>query len=241
MNTVKINGNVKMTAHRGLSGIERENTNSAFVAAGNRSYWGIETDVHKTADGQFVIIHDETTERVSEGRVNINVEENPYDAVKDIVLPDIDSSVNRLDIRIPLLIDYIKICKKYEKVAVLELKNPFEESDIIRIIDIIKGEDYLDRVIFISFDLNNCVVLRRLLPDQKIQWLTAREFDGDILKNLLDNRLDLDIYYKRLNKEVIDRLHSHGITVNCWTCDDKEEAEALIRMGVDIITSNILE
>ncbi len=39
----------RMIAHRGLSGIEMENTCSAFVAAGNRSYFGIETDVHVTA------------------------------------------------------------------------------------------------------------------------------------------------------------------------------------------------
>ena len=73
MNTIKLTGKAKMVAHRGLSGIERENTNPAFVAAGNRSYWGIETDVHKTSDGQFVIIHDETTERISAGEYNINV------------------------------------------------------------------------------------------------------------------------------------------------------------------------
>ncbi len=30
-----------MIAHRGLSGIEMENTCSAFVAAGNRTYFGI--------------------------------------------------------------------------------------------------------------------------------------------------------------------------------------------------------
>ena len=41
----------RMVAHRGTSGLELENTNSAFVAAGNRSYFGIETDVHRTADG----------------------------------------------------------------------------------------------------------------------------------------------------------------------------------------------
>ena len=29
----------RMIAHRGLSGIERENTCAAFVAAGNRSYY----------------------------------------------------------------------------------------------------------------------------------------------------------------------------------------------------------
>ena len=54
-----------MVAHRGVSGLEMENTCSAFVAAGNRSYYGIETDVHVTRDGQFVIIHDDDTARVT--------------------------------------------------------------------------------------------------------------------------------------------------------------------------------
>ena len=38
MDTIKIeNKTVKMVAHRGLSGIEKENTCSAFVAACNRA------------------------------------------------------------------------------------------------------------------------------------------------------------------------------------------------------------
>ena len=79
MDTIKLNKNVKMIAHRGLSGLERENTYPAFVAAGNRSYYGVETDVHVTKDKKFVIIHDETTARVSQNAVDINVEENNYD------------------------------------------------------------------------------------------------------------------------------------------------------------------
>ena len=62
---------VKMIAHRGMSGIETENTSSAFVAAGNRSYYGIECDIHVTADGEFVIIHDDDTGRVAKKDVNI--------------------------------------------------------------------------------------------------------------------------------------------------------------------------
>ena len=97
MDTIKFNKKqVKMVAHRGASGLERENTVPAFVAAGNRSYFGVETDVHKTADGLYVIIHDETTSRVSRGAVNIHVEENPYEAVRHIVLPDKDGSTVRL-------------------------------------------------------------------------------------------------------------------------------------------------
>lgn len=56
-----------MIAHRGVSGIECENTAAAFVTAGNRSYFGIETDVHRTADGQYIIIHDDDTKRVGCG------------------------------------------------------------------------------------------------------------------------------------------------------------------------------
>ena len=49
MDTIKICTENKplMIAHQGGSGLELGNTNAAFVAAGNRSYFGIETDVHK--------------------------------------------------------------------------------------------------------------------------------------------------------------------------------------------------
>lgn len=137
----QITGILAMVAHRGLSGIERENICSAFVAAGNRSYFGIETDVHVTADGQFVIIHDETTKRITLGEYDINVEENDYAAVENIVLPDLGSTTERKDIRITLLKEYIAICKKYEKVCVLEIKNHFIEKDIENLISY--GVDYI--------------------------------------------------------------------------------------------------
>ena len=66
MDTIKIEKkNTLMVAHRGVSGLEKENTLAAFVAAGNRSYYGVETDVHRTADGKYVVIHDSDTARVS--------------------------------------------------------------------------------------------------------------------------------------------------------------------------------
>ena len=60
MDTLKMkhNGTVRMIAHRGVCGLERENTAAAFVAAGNRSYFRIETDIHETADGKFIIPDD---------------------------------------------------------------------------------------------------------------------------------------------------------------------------------------
>ena len=242
MDTIKINkGAVKMVAHRGASGLERENTVPAFLAAGNRSYFGVETDIHRTADGKYVVIHDETTSRVTRGAANINVAENPYDAVKDLVLPDKDGTTMRQDIRIPLLAEYIHICKKYGKVCVLELKNAFNKEEIREIVAIIREYGYLQRVIFISFVWENCVTLRDLLPDQPVQWLTAKEVTEEQVEAMAQYRLGLDAYYPILNAELVARLHALNLEVNCWTVDDPQWAEKLVDMGVDYITSNILE
>jgi len=242
MNTLKIKtGKTRMVAHRGLSGLERENTVAAFVAAGNRSYFGIETDVHESADGKFVVIHDESTKRITNGETEIDIEKTAYDSYRDLILPDIDGSKHRTDLHIPLLADYISVCKKYEKVCVLEVKNPFSKESLARMVGEISAMEYLEKVIFISFDWGNCVCLRELLPNQQIQWLTDDPIDEAQIRKLVEHNLDLDIHYRRLSPELISKLHAAGITVNCWTCDSPEKAYTLVNMGVDMITSNILE
>ncbi len=243
MNTVKINSNdVKMIAHRGLSGLERENTCAAFIAAGKRSYFGIETDVRIAKDSKFVIIHDETTKRVSLGKYDINVEKNDYSAIKNIILPDLDGTTGSKDLRIPLLNEYIEICRKYNKICVLELKNHLKKRHLDKMIKEIYKTGYINNVIFISFDYKNCINIRKILPNSKIQWLIGKkEVTDKIIKKLQKYKLDIDIYYKQLNEENISLLHSKGIKVNCWTCDDKTDAEKLVSYGVDFITTNILE
>jgi glycerophosphoryl diester phosphodiesterase len=241
MDTVKFDKKeTKVIAHRGLSGIERENTCPAFVAAGNRSYYGIETDIHVGFDGEYIVSHDNRTARVSEGAFDIDVEQTPYDAIRELILPDRDGSFIRQDIRIPVLEEYISICKKYEKTAVLEIKGGFSESSIIGVIRRIKLLGYLDGVIFISFDHNVCLTVRRLLPEARVQFLTC-DYDDTLPERLEKERLDLDIHYSALTEERIKALHGRGIKVNCWTVDDPEVAERLASWGIDFITSNILE
>ncbi len=150
MNTIKFdNRQTLVVAHRGLSGLERENTASAFVAAGNRNYFGIETDVYRTSDGHVVVNHDGNALRV--GGVNVAMENTPWELLREVVLYDTDGTKDRYDLRLPSLENYISICKKYEKVCVLELKSQFTPEETAAFIEIIKNYGYLDQVIFISF------------------------------------------------------------------------------------------
>lgn len=210
-----------------------------MVAAGNReSYFGIETDVHRTADGQFVIIHDDNTARV--GVDSLVVENSSFETLRKLRLTDIDGERGRSDLLIPTLAEYIGICKKYEKQCVLELKNQFKAADVYKIAATIEKLGYLEHVIFISFQLKNLVYLRRRYPEQPAQYLLDA-WDGKSLETLKKYNLGLDIRYTSLTKEIVDQVHAAGLAVNCWTVNTREDGEALAGMGVDFITTNILE
>lgn len=228
-----------MIAHRGLSGLEKENTCSAFVAAGNREgFFGIETDVHVTADGQYIIIHDDDTKRV--GLDQISVEGSSFETLRGLRLADIDGKRGRRDLGLPSLEEYIGICKKYEKTCVLELKNQLRAGDVYKIIAAFEKADYLDKLIVISFQLKNLIYLRRRYPELPAQYL-LKTWDDKSLETLKTYSLGLDIDYKALTKEIVDQVHEAGFQVNCWTVNDPADGERLIEMGVDYITSNILE
>lgn len=236
--TIKIDSKgCKMIAHRGASGVERENTLPAFVAGGNRSYYGMETDIHPTVDGKFVIIHDANTSRVCQSAVD--VEKCRYQDLASLRLNDLDGK-ERADLCIPLLEEYLRIAKAYDKHCVIELKDVFTAENIEKVVEIVKSVYSLENATFIAFDLCNFVTLRALLPKQKMQYLCF-ELNDEVLANLKTYRLDIDVYFKCLTKEWVDKLHANNIEVNCWTVDDKQDAEKLIEMGVDYITSNILE
>ena len=240
MNTIKIKNKNKtlMVAHRGCSGLEQENTNSAFIAAGNRSYFGIETDIHQTIDGKFVLFHDDDTARLAIDRLII--EESTFDTLRNLLLVDKNGNKGRTDIRIPTLEEYIGICKHYEKIAVLEIKNPLKKEKVWEICDKIIEIDYMANVIFISFDYDNLTYIKEKYPQQNVQFLIS-QFTDDLIDKLLAWNMNLDIYYKALTKENLRLCHENGIVVNCWTVDDLADAERLIEWGVDYITSNILE
>ena len=237
MNTIKINKkNVLMIAHRGVSGLETENTKEAFIIAGNKSYYGIETDVHVTLDGKFLICHDDNILRVT-GK-DLIIEQTNYDDIIKNKIYKFKTDINQLEF--PNLTDYINICKKYNKEAILEIKNEVKEEDVLRIVEEIKSIGWLEHTTIISFCMINLLNIRKYYKDIKLQFLTG-EFNDDLLKTLVNNNISLDYYFGNLTKEIIGKMHDNNLVVNCWTVDKEIDADDLIDMGVDMITSNILE
>ena len=240
MNTIKFDTKNKplMIAHRGVSGLERENTCPAFVVAGVKSYYGIETDVHVTRDGEIIVFHDDTLTRLL--GIDKVVEECDFEYLRSLLMLDRDDKTQRKDLFLPTLQEYMSICKKYGKQAILELKNPMKGEHIQKIVDIIRSMDMFEKTTFISFAGENLVILKQIDSSADAQFLSC-DISKEVVDFILKTGVGADIYFKSLTKEFTEIMHENKRTVNCWTVDSLEDAKALKELGVDQITSNILE
>lgn len=239
METLKIERqNVRMIAHRGLSGLETENTVEAFIAAANRTYYGIECDIHITKDQEFVVIHDDNTKRI--GNKKLIIKDSTYLELLNVDLYDYLFEKTHPLRKIPRLQDYLNICKKYEKVAIIELKPRFTYEQIKRLLTILNEYNYLSSSIIISFDLENLINIRKINKDITIQYL-VNEFNDEVLNNCLKYHFDIDINHQNLSKEIVQILHQNNIKVNTYTVNNPIVALMLVTWDVDFITTNILE
>lgn len=240
MDTIKINRKEPlMIAHRGVSGLESENTLNSFLLACKRSYYGIETDLHVTKDDKFIISHDDNTLRMS--GVDKFIWDSTYDEIRELKIKLKDGSYTYF----PNLNEYIELCKKYDKVAVLELKGLYKEKNILEVLDIINSYEYLSKVVFISFHKDNLLLCKKNYPQGIYQFLSCiatEEEKEDSINFAIENGFGLDVHYRNMDLGFCNKVKEKNIKLNVWTVDNLESALRLIdEAGVDFITSNILE
>lgn len=155
---------------------------------------------------------------------------------------DVDGTNSESILHIPSLEEYIRICKRYGKKCILELKNKFEPENIRQITNMFSNLGYSDGVVYISFFEENLITLREILPEQRLQYLISEEISDKLVRELVKYSFDIDVNYEYIiSEETVEMLHNNGISVNCWTVNDAETAEKLVSWNVDYITTNILE
>jgi len=238
MDSIRINQtNMKMIAHRGFSSAEVENTYAAFLAAANRTYYGIECDLRKTADKRFVTFHDDGLKRLA--GIDRSVRSMTVEELGGYALTHPDNPSVRFK-GATLFEDYLELCRKYNKVAVIELKDRFLKRDIQKIMKTINEHQMSPFVKIISFHLFQLKIIREFNLEIALQYLVEKYTDK-VLLDCQKYHMDMSIYYPNLNKDIVEMFHSYKIKVAVWTVDNPVDALMLSDWGVDYLTSNILE
>ncbi len=227
---------VKLTAHRGFSGIAPENTLAAFEKAAEYNFYATECDVHLTKDGVWVIYHDDNIFRLTNGYKNI--EEATYEELQEYV---IDNGVN-VDYypnqKIPTLEEYLIICKDMKIIPQIEIKNGSKEK-LQEILDLLEKYELKENAIIISFKSEMIKKVREL--DEKIElWYLVEEITEENINECKDNNYKLAFNHKKNDEEIIKTAISKGLTLCAWTVDDLETLKSLYNLGVKYITTNAI-
>ena len=150
----------KVWAHRGASGYRPENTLEAFELAIRQGADGIELDVHTSADGELIVMHDENVDRVTDGT----------GLIKDMTLAQlkelkVSTPAEPSGIyHIPTLAEVLELMRTTDMMVNIELKNsicfyPGMEGKILKLVKEMNMEDQL---IYSSFNHYSLLQLKQL-------------------------------------------------------------------------------
>lgn len=231
---------MKIFAHRGASGSCPENTIAAFKEAARLPVHGVEFDVHMTADGELVVIHDESIDRTSNGSgyvKNMSLAElKDYD-FGSWFSSDFDGEP------IPTLAEVLEVFHSTQHKLNIELKSdifPYEGM-VEKVLDLIAVKQLESRIIISAFDHSAIRTVKRLNP----QIETAALF-MEVLVHPLDylNQLPADalhIHFPAALRPSIAEVINSGMPVRTFTVNEETHASALQQAGVQAIFTDYPE
>ena len=227
----------KVQAHRGFSAIAPENTLPAFRKAVEIGADGIECDIHLTRDGKYVVCHDGSIDRTSNGSGEIS--EMTFEELRKFDF-GVKFSPEFKGTAIPALEEMLEVVKPLEviNIEIKHFQHPMGLDAALNLLyDTLVKMDVLDRVIVSSF---NKLSLKRL-----------KQLHGDVYTCLLythmsrsaacAQKLGCDAIhpaFEFLSKATINSAHKRGMKVNCWTPNGEDEIEYMIKQGCDGIITN---
>lgn len=222
--------NVRYIAHRGFSSKAPENTIPAYEEAGKSKYWGAETDIAETSDGEFVLMHDATVDRTTNGTGKVS--DMTLEQIKALTI-DSGSNISKYpNLKVPTLREYLLCCKRYNMVPIIECKNI---KNIEGFLNIIKELNMEKQIVVISFNNDILKTLRGHSEDIRIQTLAYESIE--ICKQY---NFDVDIYDTDVNADLVKQFHTNGIKVDVWTINNDIRRLELESFGVDYITTDSL-
>lgn len=229
-------GSMRAVAHRGYSAIAPENTLPAFRLAGEYGFWGAECDIHQTADGVWVVSHDTTIDRMTDGTGAIA--DMTYDELMTYTVDAGSNIGNYPDLKTPTLAEYLDVMKEYGLHDVIEIKD-IPSGDYSSLAAILNAREEKENFIIISFDRAALKAVRPLMPDTPL-YLLESPATQDGIDFCLEYGIDgIDFSYITPD-ETVYAVQAAGLKTMVWTVDDIDAADRYYACGVRDITTNSL-
>lgn len=237
-------------AHRGGALEAPENTIEAFAAGMKAGADRLELDVHATADGEVVVLHDETLDRTTDGtglvREKTLAEVRELDAGAKFVADDGSRPFAGKGVRIPTLAEVFEAFSGVPLNIEIKQNAPQIEAQVLAVIDRFSARSQ----VLLAAEVGEIMErIRVAAPD--VPSGTSLEDGAEFLdlwaKNRLDDYRPRGIAFQipptfmgepLVTPELVELAHGKGVEVHVWTIDEADEIERLLGLGVDGIMTD---
>jgi glycerophosphoryl diester phosphodiesterase len=227
-------------AHRGASTVAPANTLAAFEKAVELGADGIEFDVHLSADGVPVVVHDATVDATTDG--SGQVAEMTLAQLKQL---DAGSWFDPAFVgeRIPTLEEVLetmgsRLLLNVELKSISLRDEGLERATVAQI----KRHGLDERVLFSSFNPFSLRRLKKIAPHIPVGLLYAPNLMLPLRRAWLAPLAPHEARHPEhtmVDAPYIAWARRRGYRVNVWTVDDPSEMRHLITLGVDGIITNV--
>jgi len=226
-------------AHRGASAAAPANTLVAFERAAELGADGIELDVHLSADGAPVVIHDSTLDATTDGHGRVAA--TPLAQLKRL---DAGSWFDPAFAgeRIPTLEEVLEAMGG-RLLLNIELKSlSLRDKGLERaVIALVERYDLEERVLFSSFNPFSLRRAKKIAPRIQAGLLYSPDQSLPLRRAWLAFLFPHEARHPQhtmVDERYLTWARKRGYRVNVWTVDDPKEMRRLARLGVDGIITN---
>jgi glycerophosphoryl diester phosphodiesterase len=208
-------------AHRGEPLLHRENTLGAFAAAlGLGADW-VEIDLRRTRDGEIVVLHDQTLERLWGVDASVG----------DLDWPEV-ARIGDGDVRIPSF-------RQVLEAVPVPLMVDFTRREVVAgALRQVRDADALDRALFVTGNVAALRQLRARSGEARIglTWTDGEEPPLDLLDEL--GAEYWNPWFGVLSEAGVAAVHEADRLVSTWTVDEAADMERVVAWGADAVVSN---
>jgi glycerophosphoryl diester phosphodiesterase len=237
-------------AHRGGKGLWPENTLYAFEQAATLGVDILEMDIHSTADGVLVVLHDSTVDRTTDGTGQIH--DLTLDQVKALDAgyrwsPDDGQTfpARGKGITIPTLQEvFTSLPTMPMNIEIKQADPPLAKP----LCQTMREQGMADRVLVASFHEETTREFRRVCPE-----VATSTSQNEVLTLFALSKVFLESAYSPgggavqvpeyrsglhvLTPRFVDAVHQRNLQVHAWTINDEDDMQRLNDLGLDgIIT-----
>ncbi len=242
------NDRIKLIAHRGFTPMAPQNSLPAFLEAGRRRFWGIETDVRRTADGHLVCIHDATVDSLYQGSGAVS--EMTISELRLMVRKEIEKEYpeqyigggvhcwSAEELCVPMYAQYLQICRSCGAVPFVELKT----DDVVQVMEETVHYFKEEEVVMSSSVFSHLEWVRKLTNKTFVHHIFSNEDYRQTLARW--GRAGHAYNYQNLDEVpegLIERDHELGVCVCLRAGDTHEQVRRMVEMGLDYIPTNLMD